>query len=308
MIYQSIEEMIGDTPLLHLKRWERAHGCVAEVYAKLEKYNPSGSSKDRAAAAIIADAEERGLLKEGSVIVEPTSGNTGIGLAALAAAKGYRLILVMPETMSEERKNLLRLYGAELVLTDGALGMKGAIERADELVRTTDGAFLAGQFTNPVNPLSHYRTTGAEIWKDLSGNVDLFVATVGTGGTVSGVGRYLKERNPSATVIAVEPSASPYLSKGKSGAHAIQGIGAGFAPETLDRNSYDEVIAVGDDGAFLYAKELAVTEGISVGISSGAALFAAAQVASRRENAGKNLVVLLPDGGDRYYSTPLFQQ
>lgn len=278
------------------------------VYAKLEKFNPSGSSKDRAAAAIIADAEERGLLREGSVIVEPTSGNTGIGLAALAAAKGYRLILVMPETMSEERKNLLRFYGAELVLTDGALGMQGAIARANELVCAIDGAFLAGQFSNPVNPLSHYRTTGREIWQDLTGNVDLFAATVGTGGTISGVGRYLKERNPSVKVIAVEPSASPYLSEGKSGVHAIQGIGARVSARDDGQSIYDEVIAVDDCDAFDFSKRFARIEGVSVGISSGAALAAAKQAACRRENAGKNLVVLLPDGGDRYYSTPLFQE
>jgi len=308
MIYQSIETITGNTPLLRLNRLGRLHGWKANVFAKLEYLNPTGSSKDRAAAGMIADAEERGVLKEGSVIIEPTSGNTGIGLAAIAAARGYRAVLVMPETMSVERRNLLKAYGAEIVLTKGALGMKGAVDRAKELARTTENAFLAGQFENSANPRAHYLTTGPEIWRDTEGRVDLFVATVGTGGTLSGAGKYLKERNSKLKVVAVEPSASPVLSTGKSGPHGIQGIGAGFVPETLDRSVYDEVIAVSDEAAFAFAKETGKTEGFLSGISSGAALAAAEQLALRPENAGKNVVVILPDGGDRYYSTKLFTE
>lgn len=307
MIYQNIVALTGNTPLLHLGRFEELYHCGANVFGKLEKFNPSGSAKDRVAAAIISDAEARGDLTRGSVIVEPTSGNTGIGLAAIAAAKGYRIILVVPETMSKERISLLRAYGAEVVLTSGKLGMNGAIEKANEIVNTLDNAFLAGQFDNPVNPMAHYRTTGPEIWNDLDGNVDIFVATVGTGGTISGAGKYLKEKNAKIKIVAVEPSASPVLSQGRSGSHKIQGIGAGFIPKTLDTTIYDEIITVSDEGAFAYAKEFAKTEGVSVGISSGAALCAARELACRIESKGKNVVVLLPDGGDRYYSTALFE-
>lgn len=291
--------------MLALNNYCKKHKLGARIFAKLEAFNPAGSIKDRVARAILDDAEKTGKLKRGSVIVEPTSGNTGIGLAMIAAARGYRVILTMPATMSEERKNLLKAYGAELVLTDGSRGMTGAIERAREIVATTEGAFLAGQFENPVNPLTHYKTTGPEIWRDLNGRVDVFVAGVGTGGTISGAGKYLKEQNPHIKVVAVEPAGSPVLSGGKAGAHGIQGIGAGFVPNTLDTHIYDEVIAVSDD-AVSAGRELGKTEGVLAGISSGAALFAAKSLAERQENAGKNIVVILPDSGDRYYSTPLF--
>lgn len=292
--------------MLALNNYCKKHKLGARIFAKLEAFNPAGSIKDRVARAILDDAEKKGKLKRGSVIVEPTSGNTGIGLAMIAAARGYRVILTMPATMSEERKNLLRAYGAELVLTDGSRGMTGAIERAREIVATTKGAFLAGQFENPVNPLTHYKTTGPEIWRDSDGRVDLFVAGVGTGGTISGAGKYLKEQNPHIKVVAVEPAGSPVLSGGKAGMHGIQGIGAGFVPNTLDTHIYDEVIAVSDDDAVSAGKELGKTEGVLAGISSGAALFAAKSLAERKENAGKNIVAIFPDSGDRYYSTPLF--
>lgn len=292
--------------MLALNNYCKKHKLGARIFAKLEAFNPAGSIKDRVARAILDDAKKTGKLKRGSVIVEPTSGNTGIGLAMIAAARGYRVILTMPATMSEERKNLLRAYGAELVLTDGDRGMTGAIERAREIVATTEGAFLAGQFENPVNPLTHYKTTGPEIWRDSDGRVDVFVAGVGTGGTISGAGKYLKEQNPHIKVVAVEPAGSPVLSGGKAGAHGIQGIGAGFVPNTLDTHIYDEVIAVSDDDAVSAGKELGKTEGVLAGISSGAALFAAKSLAERKENVGKNIVVIFPDSGDRYYSTPLF--
>ena len=282
-------------------------GCGANLFAKLESFNPAGSVKDRAALAIIADAEKKGTLRAGGTIIEPTSGNTGIGLAALAAVKGYHAVLVMPDTMSMERRNILRAYGAEIVLTPGEKGMAGAIEQAEELVKTLPNAILAGQFENPVNPRAHYETTGPEIWRDLKGDIACFVAGVGTGGTLTGVGRYLKEQNAGIRVVAVEPASSPVLSKGRGGAHGIQGIGAGFVPKALDTSVYDEVIAVTDEDALLYAKRLGMTEGILCGISSGAALCAAVALSRRAEFAGKNIVVLLPDGGDRYYSTPLFR-
>lgn len=305
-IYGQLTELIGGTPLLELANYEKAHALEAKVIAKLEYFNPAGSVKDRVAKAMVDDAEERGLLKEGSVIIEPTSGNTGIGLAAVAAARGYRVILTMPETMSVERRNLLKAYGAELVLTEGAKGMKGAIAKADELAKEIPNSFIPGQFVNPANPAAHVKTTGPEIWNDTDGKVDIFVAGVGTGGTVSGVGAYLKSKNPNIKVVAVEPASSPVLTKGESGPHKIQGIGAGFVPETLDTSIYDEVIAVENDDAFAAGKEVARRDGILVGISSGAALFAATQLASRPENKGKMIVALLPDTGDRYLSTPLF--
>ncbi|MDE7296936.1 MAG: cysteine synthase A [Clostridia bacterium] len=307
-LFQNITQLTGNTPIVVLNNYCKAHGLHASILAKVEAFNPAGSVKDRIARAILDDAESKGKLKTGSVIVEPTSGNTGIGLAMIACAKGYRVILTMPATMSEERKNLLKAYGAELVLTDGSKGMKGAIEKAQEIVQTTPKAFLAGQFENPVNPLTHYKTTGPEIWKDTNGNVDILVAGVGTGGTISGTGKFLKERNPHIKVVAVEPKGSPVLSEGKAGAHKIQGIGAGFIPKTLDTNIYDEVITVSDDNAFITGRELGKTEGILAGISSGAALFAARTLAERKENVGKNIVAVLPDSGDRYYSTPLFQE
>lgn len=306
MLFDNIAQLAGNTPMLALNNYCKKHKLGARIFAKLEAFNPAGSIKDRVARAILDDAEKTGKLKRGSVIVEPTSGNTGIGLAMIAAARGYRVILTMPATMSEERKNLLRAYGAELVLTDGSRGMTGAIERAREIVATTEGAFLAGQFENPVNPLTHYKTTGPEIWKDLNGKVDVFVAGVGTGGTISGAGKYLKEKDPHIKVVAVEPAGSPVLSGGKAGAHGIQGIGAGFVPKTLDTHIYDEVIAVSDDDAVSAGKELGKTEGVLAGISSGAALFAAKSLAERQENADKNIIVIFPDSGDRYYSTPLF--
>lgn len=307
MIYGGVDELVGKTPLLNLKKYAKKHDLRAEILAKLEYFNPSGSVKDRVAKAMIEDAETKGLLTSDSVIIEPTSGNTGIGLAAIGAAKGYRVILTMPETMSVERRNIIKAYGAEIVLTEGAKGMKGAIAKAEELAKTLPNAFIAGQFVNPANPRAHYLTTGPEIWNDTDGKVDILVAGVGTGGTLSGTGKYLKEKNPNIKVIAVEPETSPVLSKGVSGPHKIQGIGAGFVPDTLDTSVYDEIITVNNEVCFSTAKELGVTEGVLVGISSGAALWAATEVAKRAENAGKNIVVILPDGGDRYFSTPLFQ-
>ncbi len=307
MIYGGVDELVGKTPLLNLKKYAKKHDLRAEILAKLEYFNPSGSVKDRVAKAMIEDAEAKGLLTHDSVIIEPTSGNTGIGLAAIGAAKGYKVILTMPETMSVERRNIIKAYGAEIVLTEGAKGMKGAIAKAEELAKTLPNAFIAGQFVNPANPRAHYLTTGPEIWNDTDGKVDILVAGVGTGGTLSGTGKYLKEKNPDLKVIAVEPETSPVLSKGVSGSHKIQGIGAGFVPDTLDTSVYDEIITVNNEVCFSTAKELGVTEGVLVGISSGAALWAATEVAKRAENAGKNIVVILPDGGDRYFSTPLFQ-
>lgn len=306
-IYKSITELVGKTPLLEIVNYEKKNNLKAKIFAKLEYFNPAGSVKDRIAKAIIEDAEEKGLLKEGATIIEPTSGNTGIGLSAIATAKGYRMIVTMPDTMSVERRNLIKAYGAELVLTEGAKGMKGAIAKAEELKQEIPGSIIAGQFVNPANPQAHFKTTGPEIWEDLDGNVDVFIAGVGTGGTVSGVGKYLKSKNPNVKIIAVEPAASPVLSKGVAGPHKIQGIGAGFVPKTLDTSIYDEVFAVENDDAFKTGKEFAKIEGVLVGISSGAALYAASQIAQRKENEGKNIVVLLPDTGDRYLSTPLFQ-
>ena len=306
-IYTSADQLIGKTPLLELTNIEKKLDLTAKILAKLEYFNPAGSVKDRIAKAMIDDAEEKGLLKEGSVIIEPTSGNTGIGLAAVAAARGYRIIIVMPETMSVERRQLMKAYGAELVLTDGSKGMKGAIAKADELAEEIEGAFIPGQFVNPANPAAHLATTGPEIYEDTDGKVDIFVAGVGTGGTVTGVGQYLKSKNPDVKVVAVEPASSPVLSKGEAGAHKIQGIGAGFVPDVLDTGVYDEIIAVENDDAFKTGKLIGKTEGVLVGISSGAAAYAAIELAKRPENAGKNIVVLLPDTGDRYLSTPLFQ-
>ena len=304
--YTSMIQTIGNTPLLELRRYQEQHNLKASIFAKLEGFNPAGSVKDRVALAMIEDAEQKGKLRSDSVIIEPTSGNTGIGLAAVACAKGYRVVLTMPDTMSAERRNLLKAYGAELVLTDGEKGMEGAIERERELDRTIEGAFLAGQFENPVNPQIHYQTTGPEIWKDLNGNVDVFVACVGTGGTLTGVGKFLKEQNPAIKIVALEPENSPVLSGGKAGTHKIQGIGAGFLPQTLDVSVFDEVIAVSDETAIETGKEIAPSTGILAGISSGAALAAATALALRKENKGKNIVVLFPDSGDRYLSTELF--
>lgn len=306
-IYTSADQLIGKTPLLELSNIEKNLNLGAKLLAKLEYFNPAGSVKDRIAKAMLDDAEEKGLLKEGSVIIEPTSGNTGIGLAAVAAARGYRIIIVMPETMSVERRQLMKAYGAELVLTDGTKGMKGAIAKADELAQEIEGAFIPGQFVNPANPAAHLATTGPEIYEDTDGKVDIFVAGVGTGGTVTGVGEYLKSKNPDVKIVAVEPASSPVLSKGTAGAHKIQGIGAGFVPDVLNTKVYDEVIAVENDDAFAAGKLIGKNEGVLVGISSGAAAFAAIELAKRPENAGKNIVVLLPDTGDRYLSTPLFQ-
>ena len=306
-IYTSADQLIGKTPLLELSNIEKKLHLNAKLLAKLEYFNPAGSVKDRIAKAMLDDAEEKGLLKEGSVIIEPTSGNTGIGLAAVAAARGYRIIIVMPETMSVERRQLMKAYGAELVLTDGTKGMKGAIAKADELAAQIEGAFIPGQFVNPANPAAHIATTGPEIYEDTDGKVDIFVAGVGTGGTVTGVGEYLKSKNPDVKIVAVEPASSPVLSKGTAGAHKIQGIGAGFVPDVLNTKVYDEVIAVENDDAFAAGKLIGKNEGVLVGISSGAALFAAIELSKRPENAGKNIVVLLPDTGDRYLSTPLFQ-
>ena len=304
--YDTITDLIGSTPLLKLNRFAAAESLGAEVYAKLEYFNPAGSVKDRIAYAMITDAEKSGALKPGSVIIEPTSGNTGIGLAAVAAARGYRIIIVMPETMSIERRQLMKAYGAELVLTEGAKGMKGAIAKAQELAAQTPDSFIPGQFTNPANPSAHRATTGPEIWNDTDGTVDIFVAGVGTGGTLTGVGEYLKSQNPNVKVVAVEPAGSPVLSKGVAGAHKIQGIGAGFVPDTLNTKIYDEIITVENEDAFATGRELARKEGLLVGISSGAAVWAAAQLAKRPENQGKRIVVLLPDTGDRYLSTPMF--
>ena len=304
--YDTITDLIGSTPLLKLNRFAAAESLGAEVYAKLEYFNPAGSVKDRIAYAMITDAEKNGALKPGSVIIEPTSGNTGIGLAAVAAARGYRIIIVMPETMSVERRQLMKAYGAELVLTEGAKGMKGAIAKAQELAAQTPDSFIPGQFTNPANPSAHRATTGPEIWNDTDGTVDIFVAGVGTGGTLTGVGEYLKSQNPNVKVVAVEPAGSPVLSKGVAGAHKIQGIGAGFVPDTLNTKVYDEIITVENEDAFATGRELARKEGLLVGISSGAAVWAAAQLAKRPENQGKRIVVLLPDTGDRYLSTPMF--
>ncbi len=307
-IYKSAMELIGNTPLLEVSNIEQELKLGAKVLEKLEYLNPAGSVKDRAAKWIIADAEEKGLLKKGFVIIEPTSGNTGIGLAAIAAVKGYRVILTMPDTMSVERRNILKAYGAELVLTDGAKGMKGAIERAEELAREIPNSILAGQFVNPANAAAHRATTGPEIWRDTDGKVDIFVAGVGTGGTLTGTGEYLKQQNPQIQVVAMEPADSPVLSQGKSGAHKIQGIGAGFVPEVLNTSIYDQVVTVEADQAFAAAKMLAKKEGVLVGISSGAALHAAIELAKQPENKGKTIVTLLPDSGDRYYSTPLFTE
>ena len=307
-VYKGFTEIIGKTPLVEIVNVEKAHDLKATVLVKLEYRNPAGSVKDRAALYMIRDAEEKGLLKEGSVLIEPTSGNTGIGLAAIAAAKGYRAILTMPETMSVERRNILKAYGAEIVLTEGSKGMKGAIAKAEELAKEIEGAFIPGQFDNPANAQAHYETTGPEIWDDTEGKVDFFVAGVGTGGTVTGTGKFLKEKNPNVKVVAVEPASSPVLSEGKAGAHKIQGIGAGFVPSVLDTKIYDEVIKVENEDAFAASKELTKREGILTGISSGAALHAGIELAKRPENAGKTIVVLLPDSGDRYYSTPLFTE
>ena len=305
-IYTSADQLIGKTPLLELTHIEKKHSLKAKILAKLEYFNPAGSVKDRIAKAMIDDAEEKGLLKEGSVIIEPTSGNTGIGLASVAAARGYRIIIVMPETMSVERRQLMKAYGAELVLTEGAKGMKGAIAKADELAKEIPDSFVPGQFVNPANPKAHFETTGPEIWEDTDGQVDWFVAGVGTGGTVTGVGQYLKSKNPAVKVAAVEPKSSAVLSTGVAGSHKIQGIGAGFVPDVLDTKVYDEIIPVDNDDAFKLGKEMGRSEGVLVGISSGAALWAAIELAKRPENEGKNIVVLLPDTGDRYLSTPLF--
>ena len=305
-IYTSADQLIGKTPLLELTHIEKKFGLKARILAKLEYFNPAGSVKDRVARAMIDDAEARGVLKPGSVIIEPTSGNTGIGLASVAAARGYRIIIVMPETMSVERRQIMKAYGAELVLTEGAKGMKGAIAKADELAREIPDSFVPGQFVNPANPKAHFETTGPEIWDDTDGQVDWFVAGVGTGGTVTGVGQYLKSRNPAVRVAAVEPKSSAVLSTGVAGSHKIQGIGAGFVPDVLDTKVYDEIIPVENDDAFRLGKEMGRSEGVLVGISSGAALWAAIELAKRPENEGKSIVVLLPDTGDRYLSTPLF--
>ena len=307
-IYNGALELVGNTPLVEVKNIEEELGLEARILVKLEYFNPAGSVKDRIAKAMIEDAEEKGLLKEGSVIIEPTSGNTGIGLASIAAVKGYRIILTMPETMSVERRNILKAYGAEIVLTEGAKGMKGAIEKADELAKEIPGSYIPGQFVNPANPEVHRKTTGPEIWKDTDGEVDLFIAGVGTGGTLTGGGEYLKSQNPDVKIVALEPASSPVLSTGKGGPHKIQGIGAGFVPDVLNTTVYDEIFTVENDDAFATGKLLAKKEGILVGISSGAALYGAIELAKRPENKGKTIVALLPDTGDRYYSTPLFTE
>ncbi len=306
-IKNGFADLVGNTPLVRLNNLIKKNELKADILAKLEYFNPAGSVKDRIAKEMIFDAMDKGLINKDTTLIEPTSGNTGIGLSAVAISLGLKIIITMPETMSVERRNLMRAYGAELVLTPGSEGMKGAIEKAEELAKQISNSFIPGQFENPANPTAHYKTTGPEIFKQTDGKVDIFVAGVGTGGTISGIGKYLKEKNPNVKVIAVEPASSPVLSKGKAGAHKIQGIGAGFVPNTLDTNIYDEIIAVENDDAFIVGKEIAKTEGILVGISSGAALYAAKQVASRKENDGKTIVVLLPDGGDRYLSTPLIQ-
>ena len=305
-VYRKITDLIGGTPLLELTNYEKANELNAKIYAKLEYFNPAGSVKDRIAKAMLDDAEEKGLLKPGAVIIEPTSGNTGIGLASVAASRGYKVILTMPETMSVERRNLLKAYGAELVLTEGAKGMAGAIAKAKELAEQPPNSYIPSQFTNPANPAVHLKTTGPEIWADTDGKVDIFVAGVGTGGTLSGVGAYLKSQNPNVKVVAVEPATSPVLSGGKAGPHKIQGIGAGFVPDTLNTDIYDEILPVQNEDAFATGRALARSEGVLVGISSGAAVFAAAQLAKRPENAGKVIVALLPDTGERYLSTPMF--
>jgi cysteine synthase A len=307
-IYTSIDKLVGKTPLLELTHIEKEENINATILAKLEAFNPAGSVKDRVAKAIIEDAEATGRLKEGSVIIEPTSGNTGIGISSVATAKGYKTIIVMPETMSAERKQLIKAYGAELVLTEGSKGMKGATDKAEELHKEIPNSIIAGQFTNPVNPKIHYNTTGPEIWEDAEGNVDIFIAGVGTGGTLSGAGKYLKEKNPNVKVIAVEPATSPLLSEGKAGPHKIQGIGANFVPDTLNRDIYDEIITVQNEDAILTARKAATQEGFLIGISAGAALWAAKTVAARPENAGKNIVAVFPDGGERYLSTDLYEK
>ncbi len=307
-VYTEITQLIGKTPLLELCRYEEKHGIEAKILAKLEFMNPAGSSKDRIALAMINDAEEKGLLKKGGVIVEPTSGNTGIGLASAAAARGYRVVLTMPETMSVERRNLLKAYGAEIVLTDGARGMTGAVEKAEEIRKSTAGAVILGQFTNKVNPLAHFETTGPEIWSDTDGGVDIFVATVGTGGTLTGTAEFLKSKNPAIRIVGVEPADSPLLTEGRSGPHKIQGIGANFIPETLNTDIYDEIVTVASDDAFRTGRELARCEGFLAGISSGAAVWAAAELAKRPENKGKTIAVILPDTGERYLSTEMFTE
>lgn len=306
-VFKSAAELVGNTPMIEALNLEKQLGLGAKLFAKLEYFNPSGSVKDRIAKSIIEKAEKNGSLKPGSVIIEPTSGNTGIGIASIAAAKGYRAIIVMPDTMSIERINIIKAYGAEIVLTDGSLGMKGAIDKAEELKKENEGSIIAGQFTNPVNPLTHEKTTGPEIFEDLGGKVDIFVAGVGTGGTLSGCARFLKKKNPKTVIVAVEPASSPVISQGKAGSHGIQGIGAGFIPETLDVSLIDEVITVEDKSATDTAKLFSKAEGVLVGISSGAALFGATELAKKEENAGKNIAVILPDGGDRYFSTELFK-
>lgn len=305
-IYESVTQLIGRTPIIEFKNIEKKYNAQAKLLAKLEYFNPAGSVKDRVANAMIEDAENKGILKKGATIIEPTSGNTGIGIASVATAKGYKTILTMPETMSVERRNLLKAYGAEIVLTDGSKGMSGAIERAEELKNEIDGGIILGQFVNPANPAAHYATTGPEIWEDTDGNIDIFIAGVGTGGTLSGVGKYLKEKNPNVKIIAVEPETSPVLSQGHGGPHKIQGIGAGFVPETLDTKVYDEIIPVPNEASFVTANAIAKTEGILVGISSGAALWAALELSKRPENAGKTIVALLPDTGERYLSTGIY--
>ncbi|MDR1696528.1 MAG: cysteine synthase A [Endomicrobium sp.] len=307
-IYGKITDLIGKTPLLRLYNYEKQNGLNAEIIGKLEYFNPAGSVKDRIAKSMIDDAEAKGLLNKNSVIIEPTSGNTGIGLACVAASRGYKVILTMPETMSVERRNLLKAYGAELVLTEGAKGMKGAIAKAEELAKSAPGSFIPGQFANPANPAAHKAATGPEIWEDTEGKIDIFAAGIGTGGTISGAGEYLKSKNPNIKIIAVEPADSPVLSKGTAGAHKIQGIGAGFVPDNLNVKIYDEIIAVSNENAFKTARELAKSEGLLAGISSGAAIFAAAELAKRPENAGKRIVAILPDNGERYLSTPLFSE
>lgn len=307
-IYKSTADLIGSTPLVAFDKLGKKYGAKANVFAKLEYFNPAGSVKDRIAKEIIEDAEKNGRIKPGATIIEPTSGNTGIGLAAIAAAKGYKLVIVMPETMSVERRNIIKAYGAQIVLTEGSKGMKGAIAKAEEIQQSTPGSIIAGQFVNPANPQAHRKTTGPEIWNDTDGNVDIFVAGVGTGGTVTGVGEYLKSKNPDVKIVAVEPLTSPVLSQGKSGSHKIQGIGAGFVPDVLNTEIYDEIIPVDNDDAFAVGKAIAREEGVLVGISSGAAAWAALELAKRPENEGKNIVVILPDSGDRYYSTALFAE